>query len=189
MTRRRILVALVGVVLLGALGLLVAILPPAPLALPPRGLVLANVTVINPGLGRAEGRTLRVAGERIESIGAAAADDEADARYSGAYLIPGLIDMHVHFPPDTGLRQTELFAFLFLAHGVTTVRDAGDVDGTATAPAREGVRSGVFPGPASSPAGRWSTDPRRSRRTRWWWASRAGRRRRWQELPTAVSTA
>ena len=62
-------------------------------------------------------------------------------------MIPGLIDMHVHFPPDTGLRQTELFALLFLDHGVTTVRDAGDVDGTATAPARDAAKSGAFPVP------------------------------------------
>ena len=147
MSVRRVVVALVGVLLLAAAALLWAIVPPAPLSLPPRGVVLADVTVINPGSDRQAGRTLRIAGDRIASIQAAAPEPDADARFSGAYLIPGLIDMHVHFPPDTGLRQAELFAFLFLDHGVTTVRDAGDVDGTATAPAREGVRSGAFPGP------------------------------------------
>ena len=147
MTGRRMLLVLVGVVLLAALALSWAILSPAPLGLPPRGVVIANATVINPGRDRSSGRTLRVAGDRIASIDAAAAGPDADTRFSGTYLIPGLIDMHVHFPPDTALRQTELFAFLFLDHGVTTVRDAGDVDGTATAPARDGVRSGAFPGP------------------------------------------
>jgi imidazolonepropionase-like amidohydrolase len=62
-------------------------------------------------------------------------------------VLPGLVDMHVHFPPPTGLGQTELFALLFLAHGVTSVRDCGDVDGSASAPARDGAREGRFPGP------------------------------------------
>ncbi|HEY8152980.1 MAG TPA: amidohydrolase family protein [Myxococcota bacterium] len=147
MSVRRVLLVLLGVLLLAAVAVVWTILPPAPLDLPPRGALLANVTVINPGIGREAGRTLRITGDRIESIAAAAGGEGADARFSGAYLIPGLIDMHVHFPPDTGLRQTELFAFLFLDHGVTTVRDAGDVDGTSTAPARDGVRGGAFPGP------------------------------------------
>ncbi len=148
MSRRRSRLSRIAVLPLVASAAACAILSAPPLApLPPRGAVLANVTVINPGLGRAEGRTLRIAGDRIASIEAASADSGADARFSGAYLIPGLIDMHVHFPPHTGLHQTELFAFLFLYHGVTTVRDAGDIDGTATAPAREGVRDGAFPGP------------------------------------------
>lgn len=55
--------------------------------------------------------------------------------------------MHVHFPPPTGLGQAELFSFLFLLHGVTSVRDAGDIDRTATEPARRGVESLAFPGP------------------------------------------
>src|SRR5262249_6480587 len=43
--------------------------------------------------------------------------------------------------------QTELFALLYLRHGVTAVRDAGDVDGTASEPARRGVAELRFPGP------------------------------------------
>jgi imidazolonepropionase-like amidohydrolase len=53
------------------------------------------LTVINPGQGRAEGRTVRVAGEKIEAIEPAAAGAGGQAGFSGAYLIPGLIDMHV----------------------------------------------------------------------------------------------
>jgi imidazolonepropionase-like amidohydrolase len=146
-SRRRALLARLGTLPLALPAAACALLSTPPLALPPPGAVLANVTVINPGLGRMEGRTLRIAGDRIASIDAVPAAPGADARFAGAYLIPGLIDMHVHFPPDTPLHQTELFAFLFLYHGVTTVRDAADIDGTATAPAREGIRDGAFPGP------------------------------------------
>ena len=63
------------------------------------------------------------------------------------YVLPGLTDMHVHFPPPALSGQTELFAFLMLYHGITAVRDAGDVDGQSSAPARDGVASGLFPGP------------------------------------------
>jgi len=143
-SRRRARLVRIGLLPLAASAVACALLSAPPLALPPPGAVLENVTVINPGLGRADGRTLRISGDRIASIEPAAG---ASAPFSGAYVLPGLIDMHVHFPPDTPLHQTELFAFLFLYHGVTTVRDAADIDGTATALAREGVRDGAFPGP------------------------------------------
>lgn len=126
--------------------------PPAPLARPEPGIVLENVTLLQPGEGRRARQRLVVEGGTIAEVGPAGAaampsGTEGAQEWSGAFVLPGLIDMHVHFPPETGLRQTELFAFLHLAHGVTTVRDAGDVDGTATAPARDGVREGDFPGP------------------------------------------
>jgi imidazolonepropionase-like amidohydrolase len=142
---RRILLTLLAVVALVALYAWRALTPPAPLALPARGAVLADVSVVNPGADRAQHRTVKVEGERIASIEAAEAAGASP--YAGYTVLPGLIDMHVHFPPPTGLGQTELFSFLYLMHGVTTVRDAGDVDGTATAPARDGVREGRFPGP------------------------------------------
>lgn len=142
---RRILVTLGAALVLGALLLWRALAPPAPLALPAQGVRLDHVTVVNPGAGRLEGRTLRIEGGRIAAIDAAR-DAEAGA-FAGRFVLPGLIDAHVHFPPPTGLGQTELFAFLHLAHGVTSVRDAGDVDGRASAPARDGVREGRFPGP------------------------------------------
>lgn len=141
---------LAAAVVLGGLAALLwfSLMPPAPLARPDPGLVLENVTLVQPGEGRRGGQRLVVEGTAIADVGASSATDgAAEDEFSDAFVLPGLIDMHVHFPPDVGLRQTELFAFLHLAHGVTTVRDAGDVDGTSTAPARDGVREGRFPGP------------------------------------------
>ncbi|MBT8322881.1 MAG: amidohydrolase, partial [Eudoraea sp.] len=44
----------------------------------------------------------------------------------GAYLLPGFWDNHVHFRGGTDLvDQNRKFLGLFLAHGITTVRDAG----------------------------------------------------------------
>jgi imidazolonepropionase-like amidohydrolase len=119
--------------------------PPPPLAAPRQGLRLSDVTLIEPGVARAERRSLRVAGDRIEAI-EAAREDPGDP-FRGAFVLPGLVDLHVHFPPAAIPGQTELFALLFLRHGVTAVRDAGDVDGTASEPARRGAAEARFPGP------------------------------------------
>ncbi|MCZ6462730.1 MAG: amidohydrolase family protein [Proteobacteria bacterium] len=140
--------AVLVVVVLLAIAVLVvwrSLTPVPPLALPESGAVLSGVTMVNPGLDRRDGVEIRVVGSRIHTIASASVGESGP--YAGAYVLPGLVDMHVHFPPDSPLRQAELFAFLFLYHGITTVRDAGDVDGTATGPAREGVESGAFPGP------------------------------------------
>lgn len=49
----------------------------------------------------------------------------------GHWVIPGLIDMHVHLPSDNVLKLTPHFMRMFVAHGVTGLRETGDVDGTA----------------------------------------------------------
>jgi imidazolonepropionase-like amidohydrolase len=137
--------AVVIVLAAAAAGLLyLALQPPAPLPLPERGATLDDVTVIEPGLARREGQRVVVAGSAIESVGPRAA---AGGPFAGMYVLPGLTDLHVHFPPAALPGQTELFAFLLLYHGVTAVRDAGDVDGTASEPARRGIAEGRFPGP------------------------------------------
>lgn len=118
--------------------------PPAPLALPERGVTLHDVTLIEPGSSRLEHRSLRVEGAEIAAVEAAQPGGDP---FRGMYVLPGLTDMHVHFPPSALPGSTELFAFLFLYHGITAIRDAGDVDGTASEPARRGIRGGAFPGP------------------------------------------
>ena len=59
---------------------------------------------MNPGQERIPNVTLRVEDDRIGAISATA---ESDGPYAGAYVLPGLIDMHVHYPPEIGLGQTE----------------------------------------------------------------------------------
>ena len=47
---------------------------------------------------------------------------------TGMYVLPGLIDMHVHIPGNNergGARGTEYAYRLWLGHGVTTIRDCG----------------------------------------------------------------
>lgn len=44
---------------------------------------------------------------------------------AGRHVIPGLWDMHMHFGGgDTLIRENRLLLPLYLAHGVTAVRDA-----------------------------------------------------------------
>jgi imidazolonepropionase-like amidohydrolase len=141
---RLVLVLVLAAAALGA-ALYAIVRPPAPLALPEPGAVLDGVTLIRPGEGREEHRRVVVRGGVIESI--EPASPGAAGPFAGAYVMPGLVDLHVHFPPATLPGQGELFAFLLLYHGVTAVRDAGDVDGTATEPVRRGVAEGRIPGP------------------------------------------
>ena len=141
----RLLLGVAVLVALLALAIWATVRPPAPLAIPQPGAVLDGVTLVEPGVSRRASVRVVVEGSSIERIEDAPPD--AAGPFAGMFVLPGLVDMHVHFPPPTLPGQTELFAFLHLYHGVTTVRDAGDPDGRSTEPARRGVAEGRFPGP------------------------------------------
>ena len=94
-------------------------------AMPPEGpvdIVIENGIIVNmipmdPVNAAGYGRNFRRAtGDRI-----------VDA--TGMYVMPGLIEMHTHLPSttgDMGPRGREYAYRLYLGHGVTTVRDAGN---------------------------------------------------------------
>jgi len=129
--------------------ILVALRPPPPLTVPQQGVTFADVTVINPGNGRRAHQTIRVSRSTIDSIApySVAADSTAEAqRYAGSYVLPGLIDMHVHHPLGRLPTDIRLFDLLHLASGVTTVRDCGSIDGSALT-TRAQIAAGEFPGP------------------------------------------
>ena len=115
-------------------------------------LALADVTVVNPGGGRAAHRTIELSHGRIVAITDGAAP-EADRRFAGMFVLPGLIDMHVHQPPAIWTRDVRLFEILFLAHGVTTVRDAGCSDDSIW-DRRRRIDRGDEPGPRIVACGR-----------------------------------
>jgi hypothetical protein len=110
-----------------------------PIAVPPQGTVLAGVTVVNPGLERQARCRVVVAGSCIDQV---CRDPAGGGPFAGAYVLPGLIDMHVHIPPPA----RELTNLLFLVHGITTVRETGDADGT-TWQGRARIKAGELPGP------------------------------------------
>lgn len=108
------------------------------------------VSMASPGVQA--NRSVLVRGGRIESVGVAGeldAGPEARVIDGGgtAYLIPGLADMHVHFPPDAGDPGSAGWrtATLLLANGVTTAR------GLAGHPAHLELRRRIFDGELLGP--------------------------------------
>lgn len=114
-------------------------LPPAFQAnanVPAGRFVLPRVHVINPG------RPTQVAdvwldGGRIASLQPPGSDVAPGFKTlhhcAGSWVMPGLIDMHAHLPADNVLKLTPHFMRMTIAYGVTGIREAGDVDGTALA--------------------------------------------------------
>jgi hypothetical protein len=105
---------------------------------------LSNLKVWNPGQ-QAVTAALDVRDGLITAITRDA--QEAAGEFAGCYATPGLVDMHVHLPPDNALRLTPLMALLYLSHGVTAIREAGDLDGTAINAAKRLQASVRFPLP------------------------------------------
>ncbi|MBW2394088.1 MAG: amidohydrolase family protein [Deltaproteobacteria bacterium] len=93
---------------------------------------IAGVQLIEPGIRRSVNTTLEVRDGVLSSVRATRSGESSDLEESpGMYVLPGLMDLHTHLPPDSPLALTEIFGLLYIAHGVTTVRDAGDLDGSA----------------------------------------------------------
>ncbi len=94
-------------------------------------------------------QTLVVQGDRIAMIGPTATTDippdalRIDA--SNQYLIPGLADMHVHLQRDRGPDTNRWMLALFLANGITTVRNMWGTPGHLRL--RKNIESGLELGP------------------------------------------
>jgi hypothetical protein len=134
--KMRIVGRLVGAVALLA-GALVAVMillwPPSPLVVRQQDFAIAGVTIVNPGRGQKSNQRIQIHAGRIKSITAnvPGLPYSPDVhRYAGAYVLPGLIDMHVHHPAAVQAFDVRLFELLYLAYGVTAVRDAGSFDGS-----------------------------------------------------------
>ena len=119
--------------------------PPAPRCAAEGRFEITGVTSINPGRSRDPARSIAIADGTIASISPSAASPPSE--HAGCFALPGLIDMHVHLPPDNALKLTQGAALHYLLHGITTVREAGDLDGTAVDAARRLDRDGVHPVP------------------------------------------
>ena len=85
--------------------------------------VIANVTVIDmTGASPRPGMTVVIAGGRIRSVRAATPDESRTSPVvdgTGKFLIPGLWDMHTH------IWDREMLFPIYLAHGITGIRDMG----------------------------------------------------------------
>ncbi len=117
----------------------------------PADLAITSVSVVDVARGTVQsGRTLVVTGNRIVAV-AASADGFAPARIvdgAGKFAMPGLWDMHVHFGGGAALiEENKSLLPLFLAHGITTVRDAAGDLSPSVLEWRSAVAAGTVPGP------------------------------------------
>jgi hypothetical protein len=118
-----------------------AIRPGAPGPATDGSTVLRSVVVVDvdrdAGVdGRARAAESRPQVVDIEIIdGVIAAITPSSAQPEG-FVTPGLVDMHTHLPSDNPMALADLFGLLYLVHGVTTIRDTGDMDGTGVRAAR-----------------------------------------------------
>lgn len=146
------LLGLAGILVGGAAALfaLVLLLEPPRLPVPERGeLTLRDLTVVNPGQDRFEHVDVLVRDGRIAAVRPTSGVGRADpheVRCDGCFALPGLIDMHAHLPPRVAIGNDRLFALLFLANGVTTIREIGSPDGSAYG-IRDAIDRGDHPGP------------------------------------------
>ena len=110
-----------------------------------KGYVIENITIVDVNTAVAQpGKTVVVADERIQSIHDAQnfknSGNFQSLNGSGLYLMPGLIDSHVHyFDPDT-------FGPLLLKNGIVLVRDMGNPTDQALQ-LRHALKEGTIPGP------------------------------------------
>ncbi|SHE68687.1 Amidohydrolase family protein [Microbulbifer donghaiensis] len=92
-------------------------------------LLLKNFRLVDVESGQVrDGQLLLIEGNRIAAILPAAQQAEVAAKevvdLGGNYLIPGLWDMHVHFEGRDLIEDNALLFPVYLAYGITAVRDA-----------------------------------------------------------------
>lgn len=71
----------------------------------------------------------------------------------GKYVIPGLWDMHMHFGADTLINENKNMLPLYLANGVTTIRDCAADISPSVLKWREQIQKGELTGPTIFTAG------------------------------------
>ncbi len=116
------------------------------MSLPDGPVAITGVTVIDVEAGRPiEQQTVVVDGETIAAVGSTSDVSIPEGAMvvsgEGRYLIPGLMDSHVHFNASPAT-----YAPLCVAHGVTYVRDLGSTTSLIVA-MREDLREGTMLGP------------------------------------------
>ncbi len=140
------LAATLGVLLLAACAVaaLFASVPDA--EVPERGeLRIAHASLIEPGFRRRPDQTIAVTAGRIAAVESSRLTEQGGA-FDGLFVMPGLVDLHVHLPPPALPAELRTALLLFLAHGVTSVREAGSPWAWSLA-TRDRVRNGDLAGP------------------------------------------
>jgi imidazolonepropionase-like amidohydrolase len=137
--------------LLGSLAL--ALQPPRMQAPKRADWVFDDVVLVEPSRAPRPGSTLRIRDGVIAEVtrtrsvsGDVESSPASTSDLAGLFVSPGLSDLHVHYPPQIAVGNTELWSLLLLAHGVTSIRETGSIDGSVFE-VREAIRAGRYPGP------------------------------------------
>ena len=130
------------------------VMSPAVSAAERADLIIRHATVVDVEHATTRpGQTVVVRGDAIVAVGKDAelarawtAPQQIDGR--GRYLIPGLWDMHVHFGGGPALvEENKALLPLYIAHGITTIRDcSGDLP-TQVLQWRDEIADGRLEGP------------------------------------------
>lgn len=118
----------------------------------PADLLIKDVTIVQIEEGTIlPHQFVVIKGDRIIETGNTAIEKNYNAKKvinaSGKFIIPGLWDMHVHFGGDTLIDDNEQLLPLYLAMGVTTVRDAAGDISPAVLKWRNLINEGKMMGP------------------------------------------
>ena len=89
--------------------------------------MISGVTIWNPGEPSQPNQTIIIKDGRIAEIRPSRPEDDPPICL-GCFAMPGLIDAHVHTPPELAIGNQRLFSLLYLKYGVTSVRDLGQTD-------------------------------------------------------------
>jgi hypothetical protein len=140
----------VSLIVLATLAILLvsigALLLPPHLEVPAQqDIVVAGVSIINPGVERLNNQTITISKGRITNIRPHQLGDPAPL-CEDCYALPGLIDAHVHTPPSFVLGNQQLFALMYLSHGITSIRDVGQSDASVVSFVAS-LRNGNMVGP------------------------------------------
>lgn len=116
--------------------------------------LITNATVLDVESGEEiPGQMIAISGDTIQAV----LDMESSDRFSASktidvenqYVMPGLWDMHVHFRGgDSLVAENRNLLPLFLAHGVTTVRDSGGDISISVIDWRQKIEAGELEGPS-----------------------------------------
>lgn len=107
--------------------------------------IISNITIWNPGEAPIEDQSIIIVDGMIVEIRDARPDDP-EPLCEGCYVMPGLIDAHIHTPPQLAIGNQKLFSLLYLKYGVTSVRDLGQLDKSLPKLMRD-IQNGKTAGP------------------------------------------
>lgn len=123
-----------------------------------KSVLIFNANVVDVKSGKiSKNKAILIENQTIKNIGSFKklnnlAAEKIDAK--GKYVIPGLWDMHIHIEGQDLVEDNKALFPVFIAHGITTVRDAASDLGLQVLKWREEINDGKILGPTIFTAGR-----------------------------------